>query len=77
MDQNKLTVDARGLSCPLPIVKLSQAVTAAQVGETIGVVATDTAFGPDIQAWCRKTGQELVQLEEKDEEIRALVKKIK
>jgi tRNA 2-thiouridine synthesizing protein A len=61
----------------MPIVRLSQAVTAAAVGQTIEVVATDTAFGPDIQAWCRKTGQELVQLEESDALVKALVKKIK
>jgi TusA-related sulfurtransferase len=70
-------VDAKGLSCPMPIVKLSQAMTAANVGETVEVIATDTAFGPDIQAWCRKTGQELVQLAEGEEIVTALVKKIK
>lgn len=77
MDAVTKTVDARGLSCPMPIVKLSQAITETQVGQVVEVIATDHSFVPDVEAWCRKTGHELVKLDEGEEEIKAYVKKVK
>jgi tRNA 2-thiouridine synthesizing protein A len=71
------TVDAKGLSCPMPIIRLSQAMADMAIGQVIKVVATDQSFVPDIAAWCRKTGHELVDLKEGEEEIVALIKKLK
>ena len=68
-------VDARGKSCPLPIVLTAKALRSAPSGELVTVRADDRAFPEDIQAWCRKTSHELVSLESKAGFFEALVKK--
>lgn len=54
-------VDARGLSCPMPIVKTAQAIKLAASGELIEVLATDAGSVKDFAAWSRTTGHELVE----------------
>jgi tRNA 2-thiouridine synthesizing protein A len=54
------TVDARGLSCPMPIVKTAQAIKTIEQGAMLEVFATDAGSVKDIAAWCRSTGNELV-----------------
>jgi len=54
-------VGARGLSCPMPIVKTAQAVKTAASGELIEVLATDAGSVKDFAAWSRTTGHELVE----------------
>jgi len=53
-------VDARGLSCPMPIVKTAQAVKPLESGALVEVLATDPGSTKDFAAWCRSTGNELV-----------------
>ena len=55
------TVDARGLSCPMPIVKTAQAVKPLQSGAVVELLATDPGSIKDIAAWCRVTGNELIE----------------
>jgi tRNA 2-thiouridine synthesizing protein A len=54
-------VDARGLSCPMPIVKTAQAIKTVASGELIEVLATDPGSTKDLAAWSRTTGNELVE----------------
>jgi tRNA 2-thiouridine synthesizing protein A len=54
------TVDARGLSCPMPIVKTAQAVKALPSGAILEVLATDAGSVKDFAAWSKATGNELV-----------------
>jgi tRNA 2-thiouridine synthesizing protein A len=54
-------VDARGLSCPMPIVKTAQAVKALAPGALVEVLATDAGSQRDFVAWSRATGNELVE----------------
>ena len=54
-------IDARGLSCPMPIVKTAQAVKAIPSGAAVELIATDPGSIKDIAAWCRATGNELVE----------------
>lgn len=54
-------VDARGLSCPMPIVKTAQAVRPLAAGALLEVLATDPGSQRDFVAWCRATGHELVE----------------
>ncbi|GAB3263194.1 sulfurtransferase TusA family protein [Kineosporia babensis] len=56
-------VDARGLRCPLPIIRLAAAARLAVPGSTITVLSTDPAAEPDIAAWCRMRGAEVVSQE--------------
>jgi TusA-related sulfurtransferase len=69
------TVDARGKSCPMPIVLLAQAVRRALPGEKLAIQADDRAFPEDIRAWCQKTGHELISLETKSGFFEAKIKK--
>ena len=54
-------VDARGLSCPMPIVKTAQAMKAVASGDLVEVMATDPGSVKDFAAWSRTTGNELVE----------------
>ena len=54
-------LDARGLSCPMPIVKTAQAIKTIPSGSLIEVVATDPGAVKDFGAWSRTTGNELVE----------------
>jgi len=53
-------VDARGLSCPMPIVKTAQAVKPLPSGAVVELLATDAGSIKDVAAWCRATGNELI-----------------
>jgi tRNA 2-thiouridine synthesizing protein A len=55
------TVDARGLSCPMPIVKTAQAVKPLTSGAVVELLATDAGSIKDVAAWCRATGNELIE----------------
>jgi tRNA 2-thiouridine synthesizing protein A len=57
-------VDARGLKCPLPVIRLAEAARGAEDGSLIEVLATDPAARADIPAWCRMRSQELVSVAE-------------
>jgi len=54
-------VDARGLSCPMPIVKTAQAIRTIAPGDLIEVLATDPGSVKDFAAWSRTTGNEIVE----------------
>jgi tRNA 2-thiouridine synthesizing protein A len=54
-------VDARGLSCPLPIVRTAIAIKAMQPGELVEVLATDPGAPKDFEAWSRTTGHQLAE----------------
>ncbi len=53
-------VDARGLSCPMPIVRTAQAIKPMAPGTLLEVLATDPGSVKDFAAWCRSTGHILV-----------------
>lgn len=55
------TIDARGLSCPMPIVKTAQAVRGLPSGAVVELFATDPGSIKDVAAWCRATGNELLE----------------
>jgi tRNA 2-thiouridine synthesizing protein A len=56
-----VVVDAKGLNCPMPIVKTAQAIKAMASGETVEVLATDAGSVKDFAAWSKTTGHELVE----------------
>lgn len=61
---NRIEVDARGLLCPLPVIRLAEAARDAPAGTLITVLANDPAARHDIPAWCRMRGHELYELTE-------------
>ena len=56
-----LILDCSGLLCPMPIVKTSKAMKELQPGQILKMIATDAGSPPDIEAWSRQTGNELLR----------------
>jgi len=59
--------DATGLSCPMPIAKLVQQIRTMETGEVLKLVADDPGSMEDVPAWCRRTGNELLESIEKSD----------
>ncbi len=75
---SETVLDLKGLLCPMPVVKIAQAIKKVAIGETLEAFATDPGVLADIPAWARSTGNELVVIEKKDnKEIRFVVKRVK
>ena len=55
-----LTLDCTGLRCPRPIIEIARRIGAVRVGELVELLADDPAAAPDLAAWCRMRGHELV-----------------
>jgi len=71
------TLDLKGLVCPIPIVKISQAIKQVQIGEVIEATATDPGVLADIPAWCKTSGNELVKMERVDKTFHFIVRRLK
>ena len=57
-------VDARGLNCPLPILRIKKTLGRLQTGDGVRMIATDPGSVKDIVAFCNQTGTELLSSEE-------------
>lgn len=68
MEFNK-ELDARGLNCPLPILKTKKALAEMASGEVLRVVATDPGAVRDFQAFAKQTGNELLAQSEQNREF--------
>jgi tRNA 2-thiouridine synthesizing protein A len=55
------TLDLKGLSCPLPIIKTAKAMKTLAPGELLEAFATDPGSVPDFKAWAKATGNPLVE----------------
>lgn len=60
MTEIALTLDCRGMRCPRPIIELGRRIVDVRPGEVVELLADDPAAVPDVAAWCRMRGQELV-----------------
>lgn len=54
-------LDARGLNCPLPILKAKKALAEMTSGQTLKIIATDSGSVRDFQAFAKHTGNELIE----------------
>lgn len=70
-------VDARGAMCPMPIVRLQKAVKGVPVGSLIELFATDPGSDPDVKAWGRETGNEIVRTEHTPGEFRFVIRRVR
>lgn len=68
-------INARGLQCPGPIVQLFKVAKVSETGDLITIEVTDGGFKKDIDAWCKKTNNELISLVEEDGAIKAVIRK--
>lgn len=69
------TLDARGMNCPLPILRTKKALTELAKGETLAIVATDPGSLKDMQAFCKQTGNELIASSTNQGEFEFLIRK--
>lgn len=72
----EVTLNLEGLLCPIPIVKVAQAIKTMTVGDVLQATASDPGVLIDIPAWARTTGNELVSIDREDKIITFQVRKM-
>ncbi len=73
--QKTIKIDACGLQCPGPIMKIKQAIDTIAQGERIEITATDAGFARDAQAWCNTTGNLLISNTEEKGKYTVVIEK--
>ena len=68
-------LDARGLNCPLPILRAKKTLSEMQSGQVLRIVSTDVGSVKDFQAFCKQTGNELLSQEEGNKEYTFFLKR--
>jgi tRNA 2-thiouridine synthesizing protein A len=74
MESNKV-LDAKGLACPMPIVKTKKAINEINTGEVLEVHATDKGAKSDLAAWTKSGGHELLKDTEENDVLKFWIKK--
>jgi len=70
-------IDCRGLLCPMPIVETKRAIATLAVGQILEVLATDPGSKRDMPAFCKNTGNELVEASEDGAVFHYLIRKLR
>lgn len=68
-------LDAKGLNCPMPVIKTKKALEGVESGQILEVIATDPASKTDIPALLGRLGHELIEVREGNGEIHYLIRK--
>ena len=68
-------LDARGLNCPLPILRAKKALNGMQSGQVLKIVATDPGSVKDFQAFCKQTGNDLLSQAAAEKEFTFFLKR--
>jgi tRNA 2-thiouridine synthesizing protein A len=68
-------LDAKGLACPMPIVKTRKAIKEIETGQILEVQTTDKGAKSDLTAWAKSTGHELVESKEENDVFTFWIKK--
>ncbi len=66
-------LDARGLLCPMPVIKTQNAIQQLKVGDQIRVLATDPGVLHDIPSWCRVNGHRVISTDQEGRDIVVLI----
>ena len=69
------TLDAKGLNCPLPILKTKKALQKMDAGQILDVISTDAGSVKDIEAFCNQTGNKLISTVENGGEYTFTIEK--
>lgn len=75
--QAQKVVDARGTSCPGPILAAKKGIVDVKVGEIMEVLATDSGTQKDLPAWAKKVGHEYLGLVEEPGYMKLFIKRLK
>ncbi|MDX5474866.1 MAG: sulfurtransferase TusA family protein [Bacillaceae bacterium] len=70
-----LTLDAKGMACPMPIVKTKKAIDTLNAGEVLEVVATDKGSKADIKAWADRVGHQYLGTTEEGDTLKHYIRK--
>ena len=70
-------LDTLGLYCPMPIVKTAEKIKDIEIGQVLEVISDDEGIKEDMPAWCKRTGNEFLRIEEGEGEYRVYVRKKK
>ncbi len=62
-------LDCTGMLCPMPVVETSKAIKNVEVGQVLQMIATDPGAPPDMEAWARQTGHEMVAQDAEDDKF--------
>ncbi len=68
-------LDCKGMLCPMPVVKTNKAMKSLEVGQVLEMISTDPGSIPDMEAWARQTGHELLEAKQDNNEYRFKIKK--
>jgi tRNA 2-thiouridine synthesizing protein A len=68
-------LDVKGLNCPLPILRAKKALKDVPTGGTLQVLATDPGAVKDFEAFCRTTGNELIESKQEDKVFSFVIKR--
>lgn len=68
-------IDARGLNCPMPILKAKKGIRDLQPGQVMHVIATDSGSANDFPLFCKQSGSELVETSEENGEYHFYIRK--
>jgi tRNA 2-thiouridine synthesizing protein A len=69
------TIDVKGKACPIPVVKTAKAMKQMSAGQVLEVFATDPGVEPDMHAWSKQTGNELISIDQDSGVFRVLLRK--
>lgn len=72
---NVIKIDACGMQCPGPIMKISEEIKNIEDGDVLEVLSTDAGFRADIQSWCKTTGNLLLDISKDNKIIKAVIQK--
>ena len=73
----KITLDCIGLYCPQPLFQTRKNIDALEVGEVLEILADDPTAAEDIPRFAKRAGHEVLELEDKDGQLRILIRKRK
>ena len=74
---DEVVEDARGLLCPLPVIRLARRFQDLPVGAVIRLLADDPAAEEDVRAWCRGHRQEVVSIDREGEVLGIRVRRLR
>ncbi|MBL7178606.1 MAG: sulfurtransferase TusA family protein [Desulfobacterales bacterium] len=76
-DKRIITLDVKGLYCPMPVLKTRKMFDSLKIGDILQVITNAPATESDLQNWARSTGQKIVGIQRQDSEISFSIEKIR